>query len=134
MTKYKKRFFYNRTNVTICESPLFIDEEDAEEWIPDIDRLSEPAKQWFPKAGELEADDLNILHTIRDSEIIKVKTNTYLLATVYDDRDERVIEQKKCSTRHEADSFVDMVYGMFTDPDDGVRPLHMTYKIEEVDE
>lgn len=51
---------------------------------------------------------------------------------VYDDREpSRVMERFVSSVRNEVRSEIDRVLADFTDPDDGVRPTHLQYSIDE---
>lgn len=51
---------------------------------------------------------------------------------VYDDREpNRVMERFVSSVRNEVRSGIDRVLADFTDPDDGVRPTHLQYSIDE---
>ena len=53
---------------------------------------------------------------------------------MYDDREPNVITERFISSvRDEVKDKIDRVYRDFTDPDDGVRPLHLQYDIKEED-
>ena len=54
---------------------------------------------------------------------------------VYDDREpDKVIERFTGKTHEDVFDQVKRELDMFVDPDDGVRPLHLTYKIYEVED
>jgi hypothetical protein len=51
---------------------------------------------------------------------------------VYDDREpEHIMERFVSSVRDEVKEKIDGVFRDFTDPDDGVRPSHLQYAIDE---
>jgi hypothetical protein len=53
---------------------------------------------------------------------------------MYDDREPDVITERFVSSvRDDVKDKIDGVYRDFTDPDDGVRPLHLQYDIKEED-
>lgn len=53
---------------------------------------------------------------------------------MYDDRKPAVITERFVSSvRNDVKDKIDRVYRDFTDPDDGVRPLHLQYDIKEED-
>lgn len=53
---------------------------------------------------------------------------------MYDDREPEVITERFTSiSRDDVEDKIEGVYRDFTDPDDGVRPLHLQYDIKEED-
>lgn len=57
---------------------------------------------------------------------------TRYVGIVYDDREpEHIMERFVSSVRDEVKEKIDGVFRDFTDPDDGVRPSHLQYAIDE---
>lgn len=57
---------------------------------------------------------------------------TRYVGIVYDDREpEHIMERFVSSIRDEVKEKIDGVFRDFTDPDDGVRPSHLQYAIDE---
>lgn len=57
---------------------------------------------------------------------------TRYVGIVYDDREpNRIMERFVSSVRNEVRSKIDNVLADFTDPDDGVRPIHLQSDIDE---
>lgn len=119
MIKWRGKYVNRFTNKTVRESCWFDYKEDAMNWIPD-------------NPSELVDDETNsLLHSLQFELESKI-TDTHLLITIYDDRDGKVIQEATCNDYSDAYCIIDRIYGEFTDPDDGVRPTHLTHKIEEV--